>query len=74
MTNIDEYGEIKNYRRKTKNHRISQSQAELIVIKWAERTGCSRRKGRESCFWAIYSSDRGEYYDIAAQGTLLVLK
>lgn len=67
---IDEYGEIKNYRRKTKNYRISQSQAELIAIKHAEGTGCSRRKGKESCFWVIYSDDRGEYYDIAAQGHL----
>ena len=59
---IDEFGEIKNYTGKTKNHRISQSQAELIIVKWVEKNdGCNSKKGVRSCFWAIHSADRGEY-------------
>jgi len=65
---IDEYGEIKNYRRKTKNYRVSQSQAELIVIRHAENFSCTANEDALSCFWAIRSDDRGEYYDIVVEG------
>ena len=60
---IDEYGEIKNYRNK-----ISQSKAELIAIKHAEKFACTANDDALSCFWVIHSTDRGEYYDITVEG------
>ncbi|MHA1660811.1 MAG: CFI-box-CTERM domain-containing protein [Promethearchaeota archaeon] len=69
MTNIDEYGEIKDYRRKTENYRNSQSQAELIAIREAERnSGCSEKRGILSYFWVTSSADRGEYYEFTLEG------